>query len=111
MTALDRLREVVELHLTAARLHMLANDPQLAVRSISRAITLAASRGLVQPFLQHKKNFRDVLQVARLKDLALTLSEQISFLSTLCEKTGSVVGQSPTALGTQVREFRSADAA
>ncbi|GLR66873.1 GerE family transcriptional regulator [Acidocella aquatica] len=102
VTALDRRREVVELHLTAARLHMLANDPSLAVRSISRAVTLAASRGLVQPFLQHKKTFKDVLQVARLKDLALTLSEQISFFQIVCEKTESVVGQSPMASGAQV---------
>ena len=94
VTALDRRREMVELHLTMARLHMLGNDPVLAVRSVSRAITLAASRGLLQPFLQHKKNFTDVLQVARLKDLALTLSEQINFFQLICEKTGAVVGQS-----------------
>ena len=45
-----------------------------------------------------------VLQVARLKDLALTLSEQISFFQLVCEKTGSVVGQSATACGAQVCE-------
>lgn len=102
VTALDRRREVVELHLSAARLHMLANEPSLAVRSISRAITLAASRALVQPFLQHRRTLKDVLQVARLKDLALTLSEQINFFQVVCEKTGSAVGQPAMASGAQV---------
>jgi LuxR family maltose regulon positive regulatory protein len=102
VTTLDRRRDLVELHLTMARLHIMANDSGLAVRAVSRAVTLAAPRGLVQPFLQHRKIFRDVLQAARLKDLALTLIEQIKFFQTICEKTGSVVGASQTALGAQI---------
>jgi LuxR family maltose regulon positive regulatory protein len=102
VTALDRRREVVELHLMAARLHMLGNDHGAAVRSVSRAIALAAPRGLVQPFIQHQKHFRDVLQSARLKDLALTLSEQIKFFQTICEMTHAIVGQTPVAAGSQI---------
>lgn len=92
VTALDLRREMVELHLTAARLHCLATDPSPAVRSLSRAITLAASRQLVQPFLQHQKTFSEVLQTARTKDLALTLSEHIKFFEVISAKTGATIG-------------------
>jgi LuxR family maltose regulon positive regulatory protein len=101
-TALDRRREVVDLHLIATRLHLQSNDHGAAVRSVSRAIALAAARGLVQPFMQHKKHFCDVLQGARLKDLALTLSEQIKFFQTLCDMTGAVVGQTVVPSGAQI---------
>jgi LuxR family maltose regulon positive regulatory protein len=102
VTSLDRRREVVELHLTSARLCMMGNDSAGAVRAVSRAITLAAARNLVQPFLQQKKMFKDALQTARLKDLALTLTEQITFFQKICALTGAVVGQSPVAEGMQI---------
>lgn len=91
VTALDRRREMADLHLTFSRLHMLMNDQKSAVRSLSRALTLAAPRGLVSPFLQHQRTFKEVLATARLKDLALTLSDQIKLFETICEQTGSKI--------------------
>ena len=86
-------REAVELQLSVARAHMLANDRAAAVRAVARAIGLAASRNLVQPFLAQRQVFCDTLRAARLKDLALTISEQISFAQTLCNVTGAAIGQ------------------
>jgi len=83
----------VELHLTMARAHLLANDRASAVRAFSRAIALAASRHLLQPFLQQRQLVCDLLRSARLKDLALSISEQISFCQTLCDVTGTSIGQ------------------
>ena len=97
-TSLNRRREMVELQLTMARLHWLATDNVAAVRSVSRAIALAAPRSLAQPFLQHQRIFKEILQAARLKDLALTLSEQITFFGFICEKTGAHVGPATAAI-------------
>jgi LuxR family maltose regulon positive regulatory protein len=103
VTALDRRREMVDLHLIIARLHMLVNDQKSSVRAVSRAITLAAPRGLVQPFLHHQRSLREILATARLKDLALTLNEQIKIFEVICEKTGIVLanaaGAAPSASG------------
>lgn len=91
VTALDCRREMVDLHLTLSRLHMLANDQKSAVRSLSRALTLAAPRALLSPFLQHQRSFKEVLATAKLKDLALTLNEQLKLFEAICEKTGATI--------------------
>jgi LuxR family maltose regulon positive regulatory protein len=91
VTALERRREIVDLHLTLARLHMLMSDQRSAVRSLSRALTLAASRGLVSPFMQHQRTFKEILATARLKDLALTLTEQLRLFEIVCARTGASV--------------------
>jgi LuxR family maltose regulon positive regulatory protein len=93
VTKLGRRREAVEIHLSIARLHMLTNDMAQAIRSISRALSLAASRQLVQPFLQHEQMLSTVLRSARLKELALTTTEQIRFCELICGKTGITIGQ------------------
>jgi len=101
VTALDRRREMVDLHLTLARLHMLMSDQRSAVRSLSRALTLAMSRGLVSPFLQHQRSFKEILATAKLKDLALTLTGHLKFFEMICEKTGASVNGANNAVASE----------
>jgi LuxR family transcriptional regulator, maltose regulon positive regulatory protein len=99
VTTLDRRREMVDLHLTIARLHMLTNDQKSAIRSLSRALALAAPRALVAPFLHHQRILKEILAIARLKDLALTLAEQLKFFRVICEKTGATADAASGAPG------------
>jgi LuxR family maltose regulon positive regulatory protein len=83
-----RRREQVELHLMTATIQMRLDNRNMAVRSFVRAISVAARRKLMRPFIEQKNLVNDILQSCRLKELGLTQVNDISFLNEMMKLCG-----------------------
>jgi LuxR family maltose regulon positive regulatory protein len=79
----DRPREVIELHLLAAELHVNANRLRLALRSLTLALLAVSRRRLVRPFHERLATVGRILSQAGTKDFGFTQPEELALLDDL----------------------------
>jgi LuxR family maltose regulon positive regulatory protein len=74
----------VELLLSAATLAARAGEPSLAVRHITRAVSLAANRGIVRPFHDHAEALACVVGETKLSAWGFATQAERDFFAALC---------------------------
>ncbi len=89
-------RDAVELHLLAAELHLQADQKDLARRSLSLAVSTAASRRLLHPFMDRMNTVAQILATSRSKDLGLTLPDEAALLARIDERMPSESSEPPS---------------
>lgn len=80
-------REIVALHLLAAELHMQSDQQRLALRSFSLAVSKAARRRLLQPFLERPAMVSRILAGVPDKSLGFTQGDEVGLLAELRART------------------------
>ena len=105
----QRLREVIELHLMSAELHVNGNQVRQAVRSLTLALLTVGGTRLVRPFYERLGMIGKILSQSRTKDFGFTQPSELALLEDLadaCRAAGSHVpppsAASPAAEGVSV---------
>ena len=93
----------IDLHLLNADLQMRSDTRRVALRAVSRAISLAADHSLYSPFLRRASVVRHILEFARSKELGITSRSEIRALAEISNLLGVAVspppvGDSPAAV-------------
>jgi LuxR family maltose regulon positive regulatory protein len=78
-----RPREIIELHLLAADLHVRSDQPRAALRSLTLAMLMAARRRLVRPFYERLTLVGRILAHTRVRDFGFTQPEELALLEDL----------------------------
>ncbi|RJF89390.1 hypothetical protein D3874_22435 [Oleomonas cavernae] len=99
-TETGRRREQVELHLMQAAIKIRSDNQDAAVRALARAITIAARRQLVRPFVQQRGLVTQLIDATPMKRFGLTLDTDVTFFNTIC----TMLGASPQVLKPKVDE-------
>lgn len=79
----SRPREVLELNLLAASLHLNSNQGRRAVRALALAMLAVSKRRLVRPFHERLGMIGQILAVSRPKDFGFTQPDELALLEDL----------------------------